>query len=85
MPPINQVGNLKSFAVVKFTADNAVEVVSSIWIQSGRSCCLWPDKIRNYKSLVKRHAQPGPLWTPFHCIVMRDYGKRTGNIKLKLI
>lgn len=83
MPPTNQVGCLKPFSVVKFTEDNAVEVVSSSWIKKDRLSCLWPDKIRCYKSLVKGHTQPGPAWNSFRCIVMRDYGKRTEKLNLK--
>lgn len=71
----NQVSGRKAFAVLKFTEDNAVEVVSSSWITQDRLFCYWPDKIRSYKSLVKNHAPPGPLWKLFPCIVMRDYGK----------
>lgn len=67
---------IKSFAVVEFTEEQSVEVVSSTWIDNSKSICKWPPvsgpRIRKF---VQDHTQPDSGWFQYKCRVLQNCGK----------
>jgi hypothetical protein len=64
------------FAVVEFSADSAVAVISTKWITACQQFCLWPTSAGpSISTLVKKHATPEVTWKIYTCKVLKLLGK----------
>jgi len=72
------------FAVVEFTEENSVAVVSQSWLAKDCKSTLWPSNIGpNSSNLVIRHSKPEANWKSYPCSVLKRYGTdHTLNCKL---
>lgn len=64
------------FAIVEFTDDKSVAVISTNWLSDNNMCC-WPAtaKPSAVEKFVKERIEPGASWTEFGVRVMRKYGR----------
>lgn len=61
------------FAVVEFSTDNSVSVVSTNWLISGSSVFWSPTP--NVPALLRKHKNPDKNWTKFDCKILTIKGK----------
>jgi hypothetical protein len=60
------------FAVIEFTDESSIAVVSSQWLTDCQRFCKWPSTAGpNITKLVTRHANPEEDWNSFPCRVLK--------------
>jgi hypothetical protein len=68
--------NNPTFAVVEFSEESTIAVVSTKWLTSCRNFCHWPAAAGpSFVKLVTKHVDPEISWTRHPCKVLKLQGK----------